>query len=143
MMSHYEEDGTIKKYRILTDIMGTEDFTGDMDFKVAGTKDGVTAIQLDTKVKGIPVSIIHEVLDRAYEGYMEILEFMLQTIDKPNETVSLYAPKIFVMHVDPAKIKDVIGKGGDVINKIIEQCDNIKIDFEDDGTCYLTHPDQS
>jgi len=143
MMSHHEEDGTINKYRILNDIMWTEDFTGDMDFKVAGTKDGINAIQLDTKVKWITVSMIHEVVDRAFDGYNEILDFMLQTIDKPSSSLNKYAPKIVSIAVPIEKVKEVIGKWGDVINKIIEECDNIKIDFEEDGTCFLTHSDQN
>jgi polyribonucleotide nucleotidyltransferase len=89
------------------------------------------------------MKLIHEVIDRAFDGYNEILNFMLQTIDKPRDHVNTYAPKIFSFMVPVEKIKDVIGKGGDVINKIIEECDNIKIDFEEDGTCFLTHPDQA
>jgi polyribonucleotide nucleotidyltransferase len=111
LMSDSNEDGTINAYKVLTDLQGTEDFTGDMDFKVAGTKDGVTAIQLDTKLKGITMDIIHETLDKAIEGYNDIMDFMLQTIDKPNESVGQYAPKVKILKINPDKVRDVIGKG--------------------------------
>jgi len=143
MMSKQDKDGNILEYKVLTDIMGTEDFTGDMDFKVAGTKEWITAIQLDTKVKWITMEIIHEVIDRAFDGYNEILDFMLQTIDKPSAQMNKYAPKIISFMVPIDKVKDVIGKGGEIINKIIEECNDIKIDFEEDGTCFLTHSDQN
>ena len=143
LMTEHLEDGTITKYQILNDLMGTEDFTGDMDFKVAGTKEGINAIQLDTKLKGLPLNIVHETIDRASAGYKEIMDFMLQTIAEPRAQVKEYAPKIHVFSIKPEKIKDVIGKGGEMIDKIIEQCDNIKIDFEDDGTCFLTHSNQA
>ena len=143
LMTEHLEDGTITKYQILNDLMGTEDFTGDMDFKVAGTKEGINAIQLDTKLKGLPLNIIHETIDRASAGYKEIMDFMLQTIAEPRAQVKEYAPKIHVFSIKPEKIKEVIGKGGEMIDKIIEQCDNIKIDFEDDGTCFLTHSNQA
>ena len=143
LMTEHLEDGTITKYQILNDLMGTEDFTGDMDFKVAGTKEGINAIQLDTKLKGLPLNIVHETIDRASAGYKEIMDFMLQTIAEPRTQVKEYAPKIHVFSIKPEKIKEVIGKGGEMIDKIIEQCDNIKIDFEDDGTCFLTHSNQA
>lgn len=143
LMTEHLEDGTITKYQILNDLMGTEDFTGDMDFKVAGTKEWINAIQLDTKLKGLPLNIIHETIDRASAGYKEIMDFMLQTISEPRAQVKEYAPKIHVFSIKPEKIKEVIGKGGEMIDKIIEQCDNIKIDFEDDGTCFLTHSNQA
>ncbi|MDO4714164.1 MAG: S1 RNA-binding domain-containing protein [bacterium] len=143
LMTEHLEDGTITKYQILNDLMGTEDFTGDMDFKVAGTKEGINAIQLDTKLKGLTLNIVHETIDRASEGYKEIMDFMLETIAQPRAQVKEHAPKIHVFKINPDKIKEVIGKGGEVIDKIIEQCDNIKIDFEDDGTCFLTHADQA
>ena len=143
LMTEHLEDGTITKYQILNDLMGTEDFTGDMDFKVAGTKEGINAIQLDTKLKGLPLTIVHETIDRASAGYKEIMDFMLQTIAEPRTQVKEYAPKIHVFSIKPEKIKEVIGKGGEMIDKIIEQCDNIKIDFEDDGTCFLTHSNQA
>lgn len=142
LMTESDEQGNISKHRVLNDLQGTEDFTGDMDFKVAGTKEGITAIQLDTKLKGLPLNIVHETIDRASEGYKEIMDFMLETLPAPRTQVKEYAPKIHVFKIDAEKIKEVIGKGGDVINKIIEDCDNIKIDFEDDGTCFLTHEKQ-
>lgn len=143
LMTEHLEDGTITKYQILNDLMGTEDFTGDMDFKVAGTKQGITAIQLDTKLKGLNLNIVHETIDRASEGYKEIMDFMLETISAPRTAVKEYAPKIHVFTIKPEKIKEVIGKGGEMIDKIIAQCDAIKIDFEDDGTCFLTHSNQA
>ena len=142
LMTESDEDGNITKHLVLNDLMATEDFTGDMDFKVAGSKEGITAIQLDTKLKGLPLNIVHETIDRASEGYKEIMDFMLETIPAPRNGVKEYAPKIHVFKIDQDKIKEVIGKGGETIDKIIEECDNIKIDFEEDGTCFLTHPNQ-
>ncbi|NLK65666.1 MAG: polyribonucleotide nucleotidyltransferase [Tissierellia bacterium] len=121
------------KVVVLTDIQGMEDFLGDMDFKVAGTKDGVTAIQMDIKVHGIDKEILSNALKKAHTGRMFILDKMLECIDKPREEVSKYAPKIITMNIDPEKIRDVIGSGGKVINKIIEET-GVKIDIEDDGS---------
>ncbi|MDD2396406.1 MAG: polyribonucleotide nucleotidyltransferase [Tissierellia bacterium] len=118
---------------VLTDIQGMEDFLGDMDFKVAGTKDGITAIQMDIKVHGIDKEVLTNALKKAYTGRMFILGRMLECIDKPREEVSKYAPKIIIMNIDPDKIRDVIGSGGKVINKIIEET-GVKIDIEDDGS---------
>ncbi|MDD4088475.1 MAG: polyribonucleotide nucleotidyltransferase [Tissierellia bacterium] len=118
---------------VLTDIQGMEDFLGDMDFKVAGTKDGITAIQMDIKVHGIDKEVLTNALQKAYKGRMFILDKMLECIDKPREEVSKYAPKIITMNIDPDKIRDVIGSGGKVINKIIEET-GVKIDIEDDGS---------
>ncbi|MDR0369559.1 MAG: hypothetical protein LBH96_03445 [Candidatus Peribacteria bacterium] len=143
LFTDHDEEGNITQHMVLNDLMGTEDFIGDMDFKVAGTREGITAIQLDTKLKGIPLSIVFETIDQAVVGYHEIMDVMLETLSAPRAQVGKYAPKIEVFTVNPEKIKDVIGKGGDVINKIIEECDGIKIDFEDDGTCFLTHPNQA
>lgn len=143
LMTKLDSNENIEKYIILNDLQGTEDFTGDMDFKVAGTKDGITAIQLDTKLKWLPLSIVHETMSRAIGWYTEIMDFMLETIETPAAQVKKYAPKIRVFKIHPDKVRDVIWKGGDVINDIIERCDDIKIDFEDDGTCFLTHPDQT
>ena len=143
LFTDHDEAGNITKHSVLNDLMGTEDFIGDMDFKVAGTREGITAIQLDTKLKGIPLSIVFETIDQAFTGYNEIMDVMLATLPASRPQVGKYAPKIHVFTVNPEKIKDVIGKGGEMINKIIEQCDNIKIDFEDDGTCFLTHPNQA
>ncbi len=118
---------------VLTDIQGMEDFLGDMDFKVAGTKDGITAIQMDIKVHGIDKEVLTNALQKAYKGRMFILDKMLECIDKPREEVSKYAPKIITMNIDPDKIRDVIGSGGKIINKIIEET-GVKIDIEDDGS---------
>lgn len=140
LMTAHDDDDNITKHIVLNDLMATEDFTGDMDFKVAGTKDGMTAIQLDTKLKGLTMEIIHETIDRAFDGYQEIMDFMLKTIETPRSEVGQYAPKIKIIHIKPDKVREVIGKGGDVINDIIDNNDHVKIDFEDDGTCYITHP---
>ncbi len=121
---------------VLTDIQGMEDFLGDMDFKVAGTKDGITAIQMDIKVHGIDKSILADALTKANAGRMFILDKMLACIDKPREEVSKYAPKIISMTINPEKIRDVIGSGGKVINKIIEET-GVKIDIEDDGSVLI------
>ena len=118
---------------VLTDIQGMEDFYGDMDFKVAGTKDGITAIQMDIKVHGIDKSILGSALEKAKKGRLFILDKMLACIDKPRPEVSKYAPKIISMMIDPEKIRDVIGTGGKVINKIIEET-GVKIDIDDDGS---------
>lgn len=117
---------------ILTDIQGLEDHLGDMDFKVAGTKDGITAIQMDIKISGIDRKILKEALERARQGRMFILEKMVETISKPKDNLSPYAPRIFTMKVDPDKIRDIIGPGGKVINKIIDET-NVKIDIDDNG----------
>ena len=108
LMTEHTEDGTITKHMVLNDLMATEDFTGDMDFKVAGTREGITAIQLDTKLKGIPMDIVFETIDRSIEGYNEIMDFMLTVIAQPRAQVAQYAPKIFVMKINPDKIKEVI-----------------------------------
>jgi polyribonucleotide nucleotidyltransferase len=121
---------------VLTDIQGLEDFFGDMDFKVAGTREGITAIQMDIKVHGIDKEILSKALQKAYVGRMFILDKMLECIDKPREEVSKYAPKIISMSIDPEKIRDVIGSGGKVINKIIEET-GVKIDIEDDGSVLI------
>lgn len=129
-------------YTVLTDIQGLEDHLGDMDFKVAGTKDGITALQMDIKIEGINRDILKEALEQAKIGRMQILENMLATIDKPREDVSKYAPKMDTFSIDPKKIKDVIGKGGDMINKIIEESNDVKIDIEDDGQVIIYHTDR-
>ena len=121
---------------VLTDIQGMEDFLGDMDFKVAGTKDGITAIQMDIKVHGIDKNILTDALEKARVGRLFILGKMLACIDKPRAEVSKYAPKIIRMTINPDKIRDVIGAGGKVINKIIEET-GVKIDIEDDGSVMI------
>ncbi len=143
LMTEQDDEGNISNYKILTDLMGTEDFVGDMDFKVAGTRDGITAIQLDTKVGGLTQQIITETIALAHTGRNEILEVMLETISEPRTELSPYAPKMVVIKINPDKVKLVIGKGGETIDKIIEQSGWVKIDFEDDGTCYIAHTDQS
>ncbi len=120
------------KVVILSDIQGMEDFLGDMDFKVAGTEKGITAIQMDIKIAGIGREILKEALRRAKEGRMYILNKMNQTISNPRKELSPYAPKILTMTVDPDKIRDIIGPGGKTINKIIDET-GVKIDIEDDG----------
>ncbi len=137
--------GLIKKdedYTILTDIQGLEDHIGDMDFKVAGTKDGITALQMDIKINGINEAILKEALAQAKLGRYHILENMLACIDKPRADVSKYAPKMDVFMIDPDKIKDVIGRGGEMINKIIENADDVKIDIDDDGKVVIYHTDR-
>ncbi|MGN7356061.1 polyribonucleotide nucleotidyltransferase [Paenibacillus sp. SAF-054] len=121
---------------ILTDIQGMEDHLGDMDFKVAGTAEGVTAIQMDIKIDGIDRQILQEALKQAKEGRMFILGKMMEAIQKPRESLSPYAPKIIVMNINPDKIRDVIGAGGKIINKIIEET-GVKIDIEQDGRVFI------
>jgi len=142
LMTEHQEDWTITKHMVLDDLMATEDFMWDMDFKVAGTKEWVTAIQLDTKLKGITMDIVHETIDRACKWYKEIMDVMLETIPTSRTSVAQYAPKIHIMKINPDKIKEVIGKWWDVINKIIEESGWVKIDLEEDGSCFLTHQDQ-
>lgn len=129
-------------YTVLTDIQGMEDHFGDMDFKVAGTEKGITALQMDIKVKGITRDIFEEALAQAHKARLEILDNMLAAIPAPREDVSKYAPKIGQMKIDTDKIKDVIGPGGKMINKIIEECDDVKIDIEDDGSVTIYHMDR-
>lgn len=129
------------KYTVLTDIQGMEDHFGDMDFKVAGTKNGITALQMDIKVTGITKNIFEEALAQAHKARLEILDNMLACISEPRTQLSPYAPKIAMMNIDPEKIKDVIGPGGKMINEIIVQCDNVKIDIDDDGKVVIYHND--
>ncbi len=123
---------TDDKLAILSDIQGLEDHLGDMDFKVAGTKDGITAIQMDIKIAGIDEKILIEALEKARQGRLYILDKMGETITQPRDEVSAYAPKIYTMQVNPDKIRDIIGPGGKVINKIIDET-GVKIDIDDDG----------
>lgn len=124
------------KVAILSDIQGMEDFLGDMDFKVAGTKNGITAIQMDIKISGIDEEILRQALAQAKEGRFHILGEMQKTITKPREEISQYAPAVITMKINPDKIRDVIGTGGKVINKIIEDT-GVKIDIEQDGTVFI------
>lgn len=138
------------KYTILTDIQGIEDHMGDMDFKVAGTRDGITALQMDIKIKGITESILKESLAQAGKARLEILDVMESTISEVRSELSPYAPKIKMIEIDPEKIKDVIGRGGEMITKIILESSNVttvnhkdavKIDIEDDGRVIAYHTD--
>ncbi|MCR4280032.1 MAG: S1 RNA-binding domain-containing protein, partial [Candidatus Komeilibacteria bacterium] len=124
-------------YVILTDIQGFEDHAGDMDFKVAGTRDGVTAIQLDIKLGGIPVKILGEALAKAKTARLHILDEMDKAIATPRPELSPYAPRIEVLHIDVDQIRDVIGPGGKVINDIIDKT-GVEIDIEQDGTVMIT-----
>jgi len=129
------------KYKVLTDIQGIEDHAGDMDYKVAGTKNGITAIQLDIKLGGIPMSVSEEALAGAKKARLKILDIMGQAIAEPRAELSQYAPRIISLKIDPEKIRSVIGKGGETINKIIDECggaDVIKIDIEQDGMVFIT-----
>ena len=126
---------------VLTDIQGLEDFLGDMDFKVAGTKDGITAIQMDIKIKGIDREILTRALAQAKEGRMHILGKMLETIAQPREQLSEYAPKIVCFTINPEKIGEVVGPRGKTINKIIAET-GVTIDIEDDGKVFICTPDQ-
>ncbi len=126
-----------ERVAILSDIQGIEDFLGDMDFKVAGTSKGITAIQMDIKIHGIGKDILQSALEQAREGRLYILEKMNAVISKPRPEISPYAPRIITMHVAPDKIREIIGPGGKTINKIIDETD-VKIDIEDDGTVFIT-----
>ncbi len=117
---------------ILTDIQGLEDHLGDMDFKVAGTKDGITALQMDMKISGINKEVLEEALADAHKARLKILDVITSAIDKPREDLSKYAPRIFSIDIDPEKVRDVIGSGGKTINKIIDAT-GVKIETEDDG----------
>ena len=138
-------------YTILTDIQGMEDHLGDMDFKVAGTKNGICALQMDIKIDGITKEILQEALAQAKKARLEILKTIAKQIKEPRKEVSKYAPKTMTFTIDPAKIKDVIGKGGDMITKIILESSNVetvtdmnavKVDIEEDGRVIIYHTDQ-
>ena len=141
-----------KNHTILTDIQGLEDHMGDMDFKVAGTAKGITALQMDIKIKGITKEILKEALAQAKKARLEILEVMHDCIKEPRKELSPYAPKIETFMINPDKIRDVIGRGGDMITKIILDCshvksvndkDAVKVDLEDDGRVIIYHSDQA
>ena len=129
-------------YTILTDIQGLEDHFGDMDFKVAGTEKGITALQMDIKIKGVTKEVLREALAQAHEARAKIREVMKTAISEPRPDVGKYAPKMDTFFIDVDKIRDVIGTGGKVINEIIAQCDNVKIDIEDNGQVTLYHMDR-
>jgi polyribonucleotide nucleotidyltransferase len=135
------KDPESSKVVVLTDIQGLEDFFGDMDFKVAGTKDGITAIQMDIKIKGIDRAILEQALEQARVGRLFILDKMLEVIKAPRPELSPYAPKVLQFTIDPDKIREVIGPGGKMINKIIDET-GVKIDIEDDGRVFIASPDQ-
>lgn len=126
-------------YKILTDIQGIEDSSGGMDFKIAGTKDGITAMQLDIKIDGLTQTMISKTLTQAKEARNQILDVMTKTIAEPRKELSPYAPRIFILHINPEKIRDVIGPGGKVINAIIDAT-GVAIDIEDSGLVYITAP---
>lgn len=126
---------------ILSDIADAEDFAGDMDFKVTGTTEGITALQMDMKVHGLPVSVLKQALEQGKQGRAEILEHMLSTIAEPRQDMSPYAPRVESMKINPDKIREVIGKGGETINKIIAET-GAEIDIKDDGTVFLASPDK-
>lgn len=143
-----------KKYTVLTDIQGIEDHMGDMDFKVAGSKKGITALQMDIKIKGVTKKILKEALEQARKARMQILDVMHDIIAEPRKELSPYAPKIKMMYINPEKIKDVIGRGGEMITKVILECspegvitvndkDAVKVDLEDDGRVIVYHTDQA
>ena len=138
-------------YTILTDIAGMEDHLGDMDFKVAGTCDGICALQMDIKIKGVTKEILKEALEQARKARLEILDVIKKQISEPRSEVSKYAPKTKIFYISPSKIRDVIGKGGEMITKIICDCSNVtdvnninavKVDLEDDGRVIVYHSDQ-
>ncbi|NLV58255.1 MAG: polyribonucleotide nucleotidyltransferase [Clostridiales bacterium] len=131
-----------QRVAILTDIQGLEDFLGDMDFKVAGTVKGITAIQMDIKIAGIDKPILEKALNQALAGRLHILRTMLDTLAQPREHLSKYAPKIVRFTINPEKIREVIGPGGKMINKIIAET-GVKIDIEDDGRVYIATPDEA
>ncbi len=134
--------GLIKEgeyYAVLSDIQGMEDHEGDMDFKVAGTKDGITALQMDIKISGITEEILREALEQARIGRLHILDHMLETIPAVRSDLSKYAPKVMMIRINPDKIRDVIGAGGKIISQIIEDNNQVKIDIEQDGRVFLMH----
>lgn len=130
------------KFAVLTDIQGLEDHLGDMDFKVAGTRDGVTAIQMDIKISGITKEVLEQALAQAKKGRLFILDKMSETITEPRPELSPYAPRMLTMSIDPDRIKDVIGPGGKMIRKIIEET-GVEIDIEDDGRVFISSVDQA
>ncbi len=130
-----------EQYTILTDIQGMEDALGDMDFKVAGTTEGITAIQMDIKIDGLTKEVIEEALEQARKGRLAILDHMMQTINQPRTELSAYAPKVETMQIKPEKIRDVIGPGGKQINEIIDAT-GVKLDIEQDGTVFIGSTEQ-
>jgi len=134
--------GKDNKFKVLTDIQGLEDHYGDMDFKAAGTEKGITALQMDVKVDGITVEMLEAVLKQSKGNRAEILSTMLAAIPEPRKNMSQYAPRIIIMHINPAKIRNVIGTGGKIINEIIDET-GVQIDIEDDGSVFITSVDEA
>ena len=128
------------KYAILTDIAGAEDHYGDMDFKVAGTREGITALQMDIKIAGVNAQIMAEALEQAKKGRLFILDTMIETLPQAREAISQHAPRIIKIKINPDKIRDVIGPGGKVIRALVEET-GAKIDVEDDGTVSIATAD--
>lgn len=134
--------GDEKNYKVLTDIQGLEDHYGDMDFKAAGTSEGITALQMDVKLDGVTLEMLEKTLAQAKINRMEIMAKMLATIPEPRKEMSQYAPRIIIMKINPDKIRNVIGSGGKIINEIIDET-GVQIDIEDDGSVFITSPDQT
>ncbi|MBU1089944.1 polyribonucleotide nucleotidyltransferase [Patescibacteria group bacterium] len=141
MVTDKDSEGKFQNYKILSDIQGLEDFAGDMDFKIARTEKGITALQMDIKVKGISHKILAEALERGQKGCAEICAAILAAIPEARKELSEYAPLIISVKIDPDKIREVIGKGGEMIQKITAEC-GVEIDIEDDGMVVITAPDQ-
>jgi len=134
--------GKDDKFKVLTDIQGLEDHYGDMDFKVAGTDQGITALQMDVKVDGVTVEMLSAVLKQSHANRLEILGHITSAIATPRAEMSQYAPRIIVMHINPEKIRNVIGTGGKIINEIIDET-GVQIDIEDDGSIFITSVDKA
>lgn len=130
------------KFKVLTDIQGLEDHYGDMDFKAAGSEKGITALQMDVKVEGVTLEMLKAVLDQSHQNRLEILEKIKAAIPEPRQEMSQYAPRIITMHINPDKIRNVIGAGGKIINEIIDET-GVQIDIEDDGSVFITSPDET
>lgn len=134
--------GKKDEFKVLTDIQGAEDHYGDMDFKVAGTEKGVTALQMDVKVDGVTIEMLKAVLEQSHKNRLEILEKILLAISAPKKEMSQYAPRIIIMKINPDKIRNVIGTGGKIINEIIDET-GVQIDIEDDGSIFITSVDEA
>jgi polyribonucleotide nucleotidyltransferase len=129
-------------YKVLTDIQGLEDHYGDMDFKAAGTENGITALQMDVKVDGVTLEMLEAVLKQSHENRLEILKKITDTLPEPRKEMSQYAPRIITMQINPDKIRNVIGTGGKIINEIIDET-GVQIDIEDDGSIFITSTDEA
>jgi polyribonucleotide nucleotidyltransferase len=140
LVEEYNEETGESRIAILSDIQGLEDHYGDMDFKVAGTKNGVTALQMDIKVHGLSRDILAQALRQAHDGRMHIMDQMFQEIEQPRDELSPYAPRIITIQIDTDDIRTVIGPGGKTINRIIDET-GVKIDIEDSGLIFIAAPD--